>query len=186
MPIIMPSPHSGKEPSIQESAFIAPNATIIGDVTIGEGANIWFGAVLRGDWGTIKIGKNTSIQEQVTIHIEAGSEVTIGNDCIVGHHAMIHGPCEIEEGCLVGIGSNVLHNSKLGKGSLLGAGAVLVNKKIPPRSMVVGIPAEVKKQLPKEDKLIGAKTTGGYVKNGAKFKEFFQNNPEAAKYTNKY
>ena len=73
MPIIMPSPHSGKEPSIHESAFIAPNATIIGDVTIGEGANIWFGAVLRGDWGTIKIGKNTSIQEQVTIHIEAGS-----------------------------------------------------------------------------------------------------------------
>lgn len=179
----MPSPHSGKEPDIHDSVFIAPNATIIGDVTIEEGANIWFGVVLRGDWGTIKIGKNTSVQEHVTVHIEAGAQVTIGRDCIIGHHAMVHGPCEIEDGCLVGIGSNVLHNSRLGKGSLLGAGAVLVNKEIPPRSMVVGIPAEVKKQLPKEDTLIGAKTTGGYVKNGEKFKDFFHKHPDSAKYT---
>jgi len=86
MPII-PSPETGKEPEIHSSAYIAPTAVIIGDVTIGEGSNVWFGAVLRGDWGTIKIGNNTSIQENVTIHIEAGSSVIIGNDCIIGHHA---------------------------------------------------------------------------------------------------
>jgi len=86
MPII-PSPETGKEPEIHNSAYIAPTAVIIGDVTIGEGSNVWFGAVLRGDWGTIKIGNNTSIQENVTIHIEAGSSVIIGNDCIIGHHA---------------------------------------------------------------------------------------------------
>ena len=91
----MPSPRTGKKPNIHESAFIAPTATIIGDVTIGEGTNVWFGAIIRGDWGTIKIGKNTSIQENVTIHIKMGTTAIIGNDCIIGHHAMIHGPAEI-------------------------------------------------------------------------------------------
>ncbi|MFO8017500.1 MAG: gamma carbonic anhydrase family protein [Promethearchaeia archaeon] len=184
MSIIMPSPHNGKEPNIHDSVFIAPNATIIGDVTIEEGVNIWFGAVIRGDWGKIRIGKNTSVQEQVTIHVETGSEVTIENDCIIGHHAMVHGPCEIGEGCLVGIGSNILNHSKLGKGSLLAAGAVLVNKEIPPRSMVVGIPAEVKKKLADEGPLIGKKTTGTYVKNGKKFKEYFQKHSNSVKYSN--
>ena len=182
MPIIMSSPRTGKEPEIHKNAFIAPNATIIGDVIIEEGVNVWFGAVLRADWGTIKIGKNTSVQENVTIHMEMGKSATIGANCIIGHHAMIHGPCIIEEGCLVGIGSNVLHNSKLGKGSLLAAGAVLVNKEIPPRSLVVGIPADVKKQFPDEGELIGVKTTGEYVKNGEIFKEFFEKNPEFSKY----
>jgi len=86
MPII-PSPETGKEPEIHDSAYIAPTAFIIGDVTIGQRSNVWFGAVLRGDWGTIKIGNNTSIQENVTIHIEAESSVIIGHDCIIGHHA---------------------------------------------------------------------------------------------------
>lgn len=86
MPVI-PSPETGKEPEIHNTAYIAPTAIIIGDVTIGEGSNVWFGAVLRGDWGSIKIGNNTSIQENVTIHLEANSSVYIGNDCIIGHHA---------------------------------------------------------------------------------------------------
>ncbi|MFX1488841.1 MAG: gamma carbonic anhydrase family protein [Promethearchaeota archaeon] len=88
IPLIIPSPETKKEPQIHESVYIAPNAVIIGDVTIGENSNIWFGTVLRGDWGTIKIGKNTSIQENVTIHIEAGSSVEIGDNCIIGHHAI--------------------------------------------------------------------------------------------------
>ena len=83
MAIIIPSPRTGIEPKIHESVFVAPNAVIIGDVTIDEGANIWFGAVLRGDWGSIKIGKRTSIQEHVTIHVEKESYVTIGDDCII-------------------------------------------------------------------------------------------------------
>jgi carbonic anhydrase/acetyltransferase-like protein (isoleucine patch superfamily) len=178
MPIIMPSPRTGKEPLIHESVFIAPTAVIIGDVTIGEGSNVWFGAVLRGDWGTIKIGKNTSIQENVTIHNEVGSTVEVGDDCIIGHHSMIHGPCVIERGCLVGIGANVLHRSKMGEGSMLGAGAVLVNNEIPQRKLAVGVPAEIKKDLEKTGKLVGAKTSGVYMKNGEAFKEFFVKNPK--------
>jgi len=87
MSLIIPSPETGKKPQIHDSAYIAPTAVVIGDVTIGENSNVWFGAILRGDWGSIKIGKNTSIQENVTIHIEAGSYVNIGDDCIIGHHA---------------------------------------------------------------------------------------------------
>ncbi|MFW9938862.1 MAG: gamma carbonic anhydrase family protein [Candidatus Thorarchaeota archaeon] len=182
MPIIIPSPRTGKEPNIHESVYIAPTAVIIGDVSIGEGSNIWFGAILRGDWGTIIIGKNTSIQENVTIHNEVGSTVTIGDDCIVGHHSMIHGPCTIENGCVIGIGSNVLHRSKVGEGSQIGAGAVLVNKEIPPRCLALGIPANVKKELPSSGKLIGAKTSKLYVKNGAAFKEFFEKNLDSIKF----
>ncbi|TFG18061.1 MAG: gamma carbonic anhydrase family protein [Promethearchaeota archaeon] len=176
-PLILPSPRSGKTPQIHESVYIAPTSVIIGDVTIGEGSNIWFGAVLRGDWGTIIIGKNTSIQENVTIHNEVDSTVEIGDDCIIGHHAMIHGPCTIADGCLVGIGAKVLHRTKMNEGSMIGAGAVLVNKEIPERTLAVGVPAEIKKELSKTGKLIGSKTSGTYVANGRMFKEFFENNP---------
>lgn len=178
MPIIMPSPRTGKVPHIHETVYIAPTAAIIGDVSIDQGSNIWFGAVLRGDWGTIIIGKNTSIQENVTIHNEMGTTVKIGDNCIIGHHAMVHGPCTIENGCIVGIGSNVLHNSKVGEGSQIGAGAVLVNQEIPPRVLAVGIPAKVKKKLPQTDELVGVKTSLDYIENGKIFKEFYSDNPQ--------
>ena len=182
MPIIISSPKTGKMPQIHESAYIAPTAVIIGDVTIGEGSNIWFGAVLRGDWGTIIVGKNTSLQENVTIHNEIGSTVNIGNDCIIGHHAMIHGPCTIGKGCLVGIGANVLHRSKMGDGAVLGAGGVLVGKEIPPRTLAVGVPAVVKKQLLQSGKMEGAKTSRVYAENGRLFKEFFKSNSKYSKF----
>lgn len=177
MPIIIPSPISKKEPQIHESAYIAPTATIIGDVTIEEGVNIWFGAVLRGDWGIIKIGKNTSIQENVTIHIEIDASVTIGADCIIGHHAMIHGPCEIGNGCLVGMGANILHNTKMHDGSMIAAGAVITNKEVPSRQLFAGIPAKFLRNLPEEGALIGNKSSGVYVKNGKAFKKFFEQHP---------
>lgn len=174
----MASPRTGKKPQIHESVYIAPTAVIVGDVSIDEGSNIWFGAVLRGDFGPIKIGKNTSIQENVTIHMEVGSFVDIGDNCIIGHHAMIHGPCTIENGCVIGIGSNVLHRSKVGEGSQIAAGAVLVNQELPRRTLAVGIPAAIKKKLPESRKLIGEKLSGMYVSNGKSFKEFFKSNPE--------
>lgn len=174
----MPCPKTGKKPKIHESVYIAPTAVIIGDVTIEEWSNIWFGAVLRGDQGSIKIGKNTSIQENVTIHIEQGTAVIIGSKCIIGHHAMIHGPVEIGDGCLIGIGSNVLHNTKMNDGSMIAAGAVITNKEVPARQLWAGIPAKLLKNFPEEEELIGEKTAGDYVNNGKKFKEFFQKNPE--------
>ena len=109
--------------------------------------NIWFGAVLRGDSGPITIGKNTSIQENVTIHMEMDTSVTIGSECIIGHHAMIHGPTEIGNGCLIGIGSNVLHNTKLNDGSMIAAGAVITNKEIPRMQLWAGVPAKFLRNL---------------------------------------
>jgi len=94
---------------------------------------------------------------------------------------MIHGPCKIENGCLVGIGANVLENSKLCEGSVLAAGAVLLNKEIPPRSLAVGIPADVKKEGIYKGKLEGSKTSGTYVENGRAFKLFFEQNPDQYK-----
>jgi len=181
MPIIMPSPR-GEKPQIHETAYIAPTAVIIGDVTIGEWSNVWFGAVLRGDQGPIKIGKNTSIQENVTIHIETGTSVIIGSRCIIGHHAMIHGPVEIGDGCLIGIGSNVLHNTKMNDGSMIAAGAVITNKEVPARQLWAGVPAKFLKNLPEEGEFIGEKTAGEYVNYGKDFREFFEKNSEFTKF----
>lgn len=181
MPIIMPSPRTGIEPQIPNSVYIAPTATIIGDVTIGEESNIWFGAVLRGDQGTIKIGNKTSIQENVTIHMEENTSVYIGSNVLIGHHAMVHGPVEIGDGCLIGIGSNVLHNTKMNKGSMIAAGAVITNKEIPSRQLWAGVPAKLLKNLPEEEKLVGEKTAGEYANNGKFFREFFEKNPKLSK-----
>jgi len=177
MAIIMESPRTGKKPQIHESVYIAPTAVIIGDVIIGEGSNIWFGVVLRGDWGKITIGNNTSIQENVTIHIEMGSTVEIGSNCIIGHHAMIHGPTVIGDGCIIGIGAKILHRSKVGEGCVIAAGAVLLNKEIPPRSLAVGIPASIKKEGIYKGKLEGSRTSKEYVKNGQAYRTFFNENP---------
>ncbi len=181
MPIIIPSPITGKEPQIHDSVYIAPTAVIIGDVTIETNVNIWFGAIIRADQGPIKIGKNTSIQENVTIHIEKGTSVIIGSKCIIGHHSMIHGPVEIGDGCLIGIGANVLHNTKMNDGSMIAAGAVITNKEVPSRQLWAGIPAKLLKNLPEEEELIGEKTAGDYVNNGKNFREFFEKNLELTK-----
>ena len=181
MPIIISSPITGKDPKIADTVYIAPSAVIIGDVKIGERSNIWFGAVIRGDHGPIEIGKNTSIQENVTIHIERGTSVKIGSNCIIGHHAMIHGPAEIGNGCLIGIGSNVLHNTKINDGAMLASGAVITNKEIPPKQLWAGVPAKFLKNLPEEEVLIGEKTARNYVINGKSYKEFFENNPDLTK-----
>lgn len=178
MPIIMPCPRTGKKPQIHESVYIAPTAVIIGDVKIGELSNIWFGAVLRGDSGPIKIGKNTSIQENVTIHMEMGASVNIGSDCIIGHHAMIHGPIEIGNGCLIGIGSNVLHNTKMNDGSMIAAGAVTTNKEIPRRQLWAGVPAKFLKEFPEKEEYIGKKSSVDYADRGKRYKTFFEKNPK--------
>jgi carbonic anhydrase/acetyltransferase-like protein (isoleucine patch superfamily) len=127
------------------AAFIAPNATVMGHVTIASGVSIWYGAVVRGDIEVIQLGRSTNIQDGAILHGDPGKP-TILEDCVtVGHRAVVHS-AHIESGCLIGIGAIVLDGVRVGAGSIIGAGAV-VTKDIPPRSLVVGVPGKVIRQL---------------------------------------
>lgn len=139
-------PFNGKEPKISETAFIAPNATIIGDVTIEEGASIWFGAVLRGDNGPIVVGARSSVQDSCVIHM-ADTGTFIGEDVTVGHGAILHN-CKIGRSSVIGMNAVILDNAEVGEETVVAAGSVVSgNSKIPSRVVVAGIPAETKKDL---------------------------------------
>jgi len=134
------------KPKIHESAYIAPTATIIGDVEIGEGASVWDGAVLRGDVSYIKIGKNTNIQDNAVVHVDYNEPTIIGENVTVGHMAVVHA-AKIGNNVIVGIHAVILNGAEIGDGSVIGAGAVVTSRtKIPPKSLVLGIPAKVVRQ----------------------------------------
>lgn len=123
--------------------FIAPNATVVGDVTLGKNASVWYGAVLRGDSGAIRIGENTNIQDNCVLH----EQVTIGNGCSIGHGAILHG-CTVGDHCVVGMGAIILDDAVLGEHCLVGAGAVVTGKmNAPAGSLLLGNPAKVVKPL---------------------------------------
>jgi carbonic anhydrase/acetyltransferase-like protein (isoleucine patch superfamily) len=126
--------------------FVAGNATVIGDITVGNHVGIWFGAVIRADKDRIVIGDRSNIQDNCVVHTSKGFPVTIGNDVSVGHGAILHG-CTIGNRVLVGMGAIVLNGAKVGDGSIIGAGAVITEgKDIPPDSVVIGVPGRIVKQ----------------------------------------
>jgi carbonic anhydrase/acetyltransferase-like protein (isoleucine patch superfamily) len=174
--MILPNP-KGQMPNIDPSAFVAPTAVIIGDVTIGPEANIWFGAVIRGDWGNIKVGARTSIQENAVLHIEAGTNLEIGEDCIVGHGAIIHGAGKVGNKCLIGIGAIVMQGTTIGDGTIVAGGAV-VRGDIKGKVMVAGVPAEVKKELTDVNLRSNVQNANVYVNNGKQFKKMLADLPE--------
>jgi carbonic anhydrase/acetyltransferase-like protein (isoleucine patch superfamily) len=132
-------------PEIDEQAYIAPEAVIIGRVKIGPQASVWPGAVLRGDHGTIIIGARTSIQDGTIVHCTERWSTIIGDDCVVGHNAHLEG-CVIEPGCLIGSGSVTLNRVVIGAGSIVAAGAVVAEGfQVPARSLVAGVPATIKR-----------------------------------------
>ena len=139
-------------PTIAEHCFIADTAMVIGDVTIGEHSSVWFGAVIRGDADKITIGHHTNIQDLSMVHVTGGfATTTIGNYVTVGHSAVIHG-CTIEDRCLIGMGSVILDGAVIGTESIIAAGAVVPpGMKVPPRSMVIGVPGVIKKTLSDKD-----------------------------------
>ena len=141
-------PFKGKSPTVHETAFVADDAIVIGDVEIGEDSSIWFGSVVRGDVNYIRIGARTNIQDHTVIHVNTGTRPTILEDEITGgHRVTLHG-CHVETGCLVGIGSIVLDGARIGTRSLIAAGSLVTpNSQIPPRSLVMGSPAKVKREL---------------------------------------
>lgn len=143
-----------KRPSLPENGayWIAPTASVIGDVTLGADSSVWFGAVIRGDNERIVVGPRTNIQDNSVLHTDAGVPMTIGADVTVGHMAMIHG-AEIGEGSLIGIGAILLNGCKIGRGCIVGAGALVTEgKEIPDYSLVVGSPARVIREVTAEER----------------------------------
>ncbi len=144
-------PFKNKKPQIHQEAFVAPTADIIGDVTVGKGSSVWFGAVIRSDMEKIVIGENTSIQDNCTLHADKGLPAVIGNGVTVGHNAVVHG-CTVGDNTVIGMHSTVLNGAMIGKNCLIGAGAVVKeNSVIPDNSLVVGIPAKVIRTLDEEN-----------------------------------
>ena len=140
--------HNGIAPQIDASVFLAPSACVIGDVQIGEKSSLWFNVLVRGDVNYIRIGKRTNIQDGTVIHVTLKTHPTvIGDDVSVGHSVTLHG-CTIHDGCLIGIGAIILDGVEVGESSMVAAGSLLTpGTKIPPRSLVMGSPARVRKEL---------------------------------------
>jgi carbonic anhydrase/acetyltransferase-like protein (isoleucine patch superfamily) len=147
-----------REPRVHPGAYIHPKAVLIGDVHIGDGCYIGPGAVLRADWGTIRVGKGSNVQENCVVHVKPGDEVRLGVDCHVGHGAIIHGAV-VEDRVLVGMGSILFDDVHVGADSVIGAGAVLPQGfQVPPGSVVAGVPAKVMGQA--SDELLQRKRAG--------------------------
>lgn len=136
-------------PDLSQAAFIADNAVIVGDVEIAQGASVWYSAVVRGDVEKIKIGAYSNIQDGAILHGDPGEITCLEEYVTIGHRAVIHG-AYIEKACLIGIGAVILNGIRVGTGSLIGAGAI-VNKDVPPRSLVVGVPARLVRDLSEKE-----------------------------------
>ncbi|MGW0040634.1 gamma carbonic anhydrase family protein [Rhodococcus sp. NPDC003348] len=144
-------PFDDAAPTVAGSAWLAPTATVIGDVTLHEEAGIWYGAVARGDAAPITVGAGSNIQDNVTMHADPGFPLTVGANVSVGHNAVLHG-CTIGDDSLIGMGAVVLNGARLGANCLVAAGAVVLEgAEIPARSLVAGVPARVRRELTDEE-----------------------------------
>lgn len=153
----------GKRPKIGSNCYVYDEATIIGDVTLGEGCYVGAGAVIRGDYGTIEIGDRTAIEENATLHARPGELLKIGNDVTIGHAAMLHN-CTLDDFCVIGMKSTVSDYAKIGEWAVVGEGAVVKNKSIiEPGQIAVGIPAKVITQVNDEYKKTWTHFKGMYV-----------------------
>jgi carbonic anhydrase/acetyltransferase-like protein (isoleucine patch superfamily) len=135
-------PHGDTSPKLAPSTWVAPGAYVIGDVHLDEQSSVWYGAVLRGDTEPIRIGARTNVQDGCVLHADPGFPAIVGEGCVVGHNAVVHG-CEIGDNSLVGMGATILNGAKIGEDSIVAAGAVVPEgREFPPRSLIVGIPAK--------------------------------------------
>ena len=159
MPIL---PFKGVWPSIADDVFIAPGAMIIGNVTLRAGASVWYNTVIRGDSAPIVIGRNTNIQDNCTLHVDADAPLTIGDECTVGHNAVVHG-ATLGDRVLVGIGAVVLSHASIGSQTLIGACALVSeHKQLPGGVLVMGVPAKVMRELSEVEIEGLAKSAAGY------------------------
>lgn len=159
-----------KAPQIDASAWIAPNAMVIGDVRLAANSSVWWNCVLRGDNDPITIGTNSNVQDGSILHTDEGIPLTIGNNVTVGHMVMLHG-CTIGDGSLIGIQSVVLNRSVIGKDCLVGAGSIVTEgKSFPDRSMILGSPAKVVRELSEENASRLSMSAESYVQRGQDYK----------------
>jgi carbonic anhydrase/acetyltransferase-like protein (isoleucine patch superfamily) len=145
MPLILP--FEGTHPEIHESAFIAPNATIIGRVRIGARASVWYGAVIRGDMDEVVFGEGSNLQDNSVIHVDAGVPTIVGARVSIGHAAIVHG-ATVGDGALIGMGARLLNGSVIGAGALVAAGSVVrEGQSVPDGTMAAGVPAKVRGEI---------------------------------------
>lgn len=143
--------HLGKKPDIARALWVAPNATVVGDVTLGPKTSVFYGAVLRGDIARIVVGEGTNIQDNAVVHLADDLDAVIGGWCTIGHSAIVHA-CVIEDECLIGMGAKVLDGARVGARSIIAAGTVVTPRTIiPPGSMVMGMPGKVFRPLTEEE-----------------------------------
>lgn len=143
---------SGRTPVVDPTSFVASGARIVGDVALAEGSSVWYNAVLRGDSAAISLGPGSNLQDNVTVHVDAGHGVVIGADVSVGHNAVVHG-CTIGDGSLIGMGAVVLNGARIGSGCLIAGGAVILEgSEIPDGSLVAGVPGKVRRELSDEER----------------------------------
>jgi carbonic anhydrase/acetyltransferase-like protein (isoleucine patch superfamily) len=160
-----------KHPQVDASAWIAPNASIIGDVRLARHTSIWWNATLRADNDPITIGENTNIQDGSTLHTDEGVPLVIGAGVTVGHMVMLHG-CTVGDGCLIGIGAIILNGAVIGRDCLIGAGSVIPEgKEIPERSLVIGTPGRVIRQLSDEDIARIRQSADNYLAHASEYRD---------------
>lgn len=159
----------GIAPEVDETAWVAPDANLIGKVVLMAGASVWFGSTLRGDNEEIRVGAGSNVQENCVLHTDMGYPLVIGANCTIGHKAMLHG-CTIGEGSLIGMGATVLNGAKIGKGCLIGANALITEgKEIPDGALVMGSPGKVVRMLDAEAQARLLKSAEGYQANARRF-----------------
>ena len=159
------TPFLGVAPRIPGSVFVAPTAVVVGDVVFGEEASVWYGAVVRGDVGPIRIGARTNIQDGCMLHVTGGgAPLTVGVEVTVGHHAILHG-ATVEDRCLIGMGAVLLDGCVIGQGSLVAAGSVVLEgTRVPPGSFLAGVPAKIRGPIPDDARARLVPSADGYVR----------------------
>jgi len=141
----------GKRPSVSRASFVASSADVAGEVELGEGASVWYGAVLRADLAPIKVGPGSNVQDGAVVHVDEDHPCVLGEDVTVGHRAVLHG-CSVGDRCLVGMGAILLDGSAIGEECIVGAGSLVTQgKAFPPRSLILGSPAKVARELRPEE-----------------------------------
>ena len=162
-----------KTPEIHESVFVAPTATVVGNVRIGARSSVFFGAVIRSELDEIVIGEGTNIQDNCVVHIERGTPVHVGNGCTIGHSAIVHS-CTVGDNTLVGMGAIILNGAVVGKNCIIGAGALIPQSAvIPDGSLVVGMPGKVRRAVTEEEITANRASAQMYMEEAAEYKEQF-------------